>query len=320
MDGERLAIPHASAPAALSRRSVLFGGAGVGLLAACGGGLAACGGGSKGDAAATTGPVEDGRSGMSLVAFFDGANSLIAGRPQRATFGLGDDNGNLIKDAPASLDFQLYDDHERAIGRPVTVERHDDGLPRAYFPFTFTPAKAGVHGVRTVVKGATVSAAFDVATAATVKVPGVGDALPVVDSPTTADARGLDPICTQEPVCPLHEMNLRDALSAGKPIALLVSTPAYCQTAICGPVLDLVIAKQPRFIDRVTFLHAEVYRSATDVEENGTSARTAPVVEALGLPFEPCLLLIAASGKVASRLDVIFDSVELEQGLQLLTR
>ena len=91
---------------------------------------------------------------------------------------------------------------------------------------------------------------------------------------------------------------------------VLVSTPAFCQTAICGPVLDLFVAAEAEFPE-VTFIHVEVYASAEEVEADGLQAPLAPAVEALGLPFEPALFLIEADGTIAERIDVIYDEVEL---------
>src|SRR3546814_12918171 len=68
-----------------------------------------------------------------------------------------------------------------------------------------------------------------------------GDAIPAVATPTPTDARGVNPICTAEPACPLHDVSLADALGEGRPIALLVATPAFCQIAICRPVLALLL-------------------------------------------------------------------------------
>ena len=62
------------------------------------------------------------------------------------------------------------------------------------------------------------------------------------DTPTFDDARGVDPICTRSPEpCPFHDRTLTDVVESGEPVALLISTPGFCQTAICGPVLELLM-------------------------------------------------------------------------------
>ena len=70
-----------------------------------------------------------------------------------------------------------------------------------------------------------------------------------------------------------------DTVLGTAPLAVLVSTPAFCQTAICGPVLDLFVAARDAHPD-VTFVHVEVYQSASEVEASGPDATLAPAVEA----------------------------------------
>jgi len=88
---------------------------------------------------------------------------------------------------------------------------------------------------------------------------------------------------------------------------LLVATPAYCQTAICGPVLDLLLAEHTKRADFV-MVHAEVY---TD----DTISTPAPAVTAYHLNFEPCLFVANAKGAITARLDSIWDASELTAAL-----
>jgi hypothetical protein len=104
-----------------------------------------------------------------------------------------------------------------------------------------------------------------------------------------------------------------EALGEGKPVGLIVSTPAFCQVSICGPVLDLVIDAAAEFPD-IRLIHAEVY-----ADPYTTLATFSPTIVALGLPFEPALVLAGADGKVEQRLDSIFDSDELRQAFTRLT-
>ncbi len=295
----------------LTRRAVLAGSLALVVAAGCGG-----------DDGAVTVEEEDRRgatpSKQSLVAFFDGTSSLRPGSLQRAPFGIGDDRGALVSDVPDELVFTLRDKGGKPIGDPLPTSSHAEGLPRAYFPVAVTVPAAGIYGVTTEIGGETLEAAFTVGRPKDVKIPGPGDAMPVVDTPTTTDRRGVDPICTNQPPCPLHEVNLRDALAGEKPAVLLVSTPAFCQTAICGPVLDVLLGERDRVAGQIELIHAEVYRDAGEAEEKGASATTAPVVDALHLPFEPCLVTIGSDGTVDRRLDVIFDAAELREALAAL--
>lgn len=305
--------PHLDPSVApLSRRSVLRGAAALGVAGAMGGlGLAACGGD---DTSTDPGAATTGEGGLVLVSMIDAASSLAAGSESRLPLGLGDARGTLVKEAPATLTFDVQDaEDDTVVASGIEVARHDAGLPRAYYPVMVTVAEPGFYRAVTTVGGAPIDAAFEVSSVDQITIPQPGQAFPSLTTPTTTDAAGVDPICTQDPPCPLHETDLASALGQG-PVALLVSTPAFCQTAICGPVLDLFVDAAPEFPE-VTFIHVEVYASAEEVEANGLQAPLAPTVEALELPFEPSLFLVGADGTLAQRVDVIYDEVELRDAL-----
>jgi hypothetical protein len=285
----------------VSRRAFLAGSAGMALLAACGGGD-----GDDGGTATTTLPATEPAIGVSLIKFF-GDDFLVPGIPQRATFGVGDAEGVVSDDVPDSLEFTILSEGA-AIGAPMTVPSHREGVPRPYFPVRFTAPQAGFYTVKTVIDGQPVEASFGVVDRAGLSLPQIGEPLPAVETPTVTDGRGVDPICTADTQCPLHEVSLTQALTEGRPVALLVSTPKFCQVAICGPVLDVLLDQQAAFPE-VRMIHAEVYTDET-IET------LAPVIEAMGLTYEPALFVTGRDGVLAARLDNIYDSVELAATLQ----
>lgn len=310
----------------VSRRAVLRGAGAVGAVllgvGASGGLLAGCGSSSSsgrassssGDATSSAKPGTPG----ALIAFFGGENTIRPGIPQRLTFGLGDSQGVLVKDAPKTVTFTILDDQGKVVAPATAVAAHAVGLPRAYYPVEVTAPRAGTYTARATFGSTHLDAAFSVDEAANVKVPQVGDQLPALQTPTTTDHRGVDPICTHVPPCDLHTQTPASARAAHKPVALIISTPAFCQVAICGPVLDLVLDAQKRYGDRIDFVHAEVYASGAEAAENISSAQLSPTVKALGLTFEPCLFLAKADGTLEGRLDAIFDAVELSNALDRL--
>ena len=300
-------IPGGHLPG-LSRRAVLTGGLSAALLVACGTDKTNKGGGNSTPATASDG------SRFSLVAFFGGPDAVQAGIAQRVTFGLGDAQGALIDNGPTSLDFEVVFDDK--VVNHVTAARHRQGLPRGYYPLTFVPQRPGYYTVRTKVERDKVDATFQVANK--VAIPQAGQPMVIIDTPTTADHRGVNPICTRSPMCPLHAVNLRDALANHKPVALLMATPAYCQTAICGPVLDVLISQQREFGDRVQMIHAEVYADGKQAADNISQATLAPALQAYHLPFEPSLFLSKPNGTIATRIDTTFDEVELRAALHWL--
>lgn len=290
-----------------TRRQLLVGGtaaAGAVLLAACGG--------DSVDTSDATSPTVPPSGGLSLAQFFGGP-MFVAGQEARLPFGVADQDGLLpVADTPAELNVELLGPDGEAAGAAVSVARHADGLPRAYFPLRVTLEEAGIYTARTEIDGFATEMSFQILAAEDVTVIQPGAAMPAIDTPTVDDPRGVDPICTNDPVCPLHDVTVTAALDEGRPIALLVATPAFCQIAICGPVLDVLLDAQADFPD-LRFLHAEVY--ADPAKDLSTSAS---VVDALGLHFEPCLVLVDAEGTVVDRVDTIYDRVELQERLALL--
>jgi hypothetical protein len=284
-----------------SRRSFLAGGASAALVTACSGGKAA---------APTTTTA---RSPFTLVTFSD-PSVLAVGAPARVTFGVTDDQGVIVEAPPApALDFTITLDGQ-PFGSPITSASHAQGIPRPYYPIEFTPTKTGIYEFHSVVKGTSVSAPIQL-TDAPISVLGTGQKLLPFDTPTTGDRRGVELLCTRSPACPLHDVTLREALAAGTPVAFLISTPAFCQVAICGPVLDVLLATTAQF-PQIKMLHAEVYPSNADAQPD--VQRRTPVMEAYNLFFEPVLFLAGADGTITKRIDTIFDAVELNDALTQL--
>jgi hypothetical protein len=287
-----------------SRRSFLVGGASAALLAACGGG-----GNDKVVPTTTTTKA----SSFTLISFSD-PSALALNAPARLTFGVTDQEGVLLEQPPApKLDFSVTLNGQ-PFGAPVSSTAHASGLPRPYFPVEFTPTTAGLYEFHSEIGGQPVSLPVQLG-AEPVTVPGAGQPMIPFDTPTTTDLRGVELLCTRTPACPFHDISLRDALAGGTPVAFLISTPRYCQVAICGPVLDLLVAARDQF-PNIKMLHAEVYPTEAAAAP-GKQQRT-PVMEAYNLFFEPVLFLARPDGTILKRIDTIFDGVELTDALTQL--
>lgn len=288
----------------MSRRLLLAGLAGGVVLAACGDSKS-----SSSSATSGTEPTSgDPSAGLALVRFFDDP-SVVTGESRRLVLGLADLDGTLRTSGPAEVEAMLLDPSGAQIAT-TTGRRRDVNLPRAYYEFRVDVAQAGVYTLRVTEGDATADASFTVADKGSLPFPGPGDMLPSFATPTVTDAQGVDPVCTRQPACPFHDVTLGEALTEGAPVVYLVGTPAFCQTGICGPVLDVMIGVTQDY-PSLKFLHAEVY---TD----NTATEVAPAVNALGLSFEPVIFLTDSSGRIVERLDVIVDESELREQLTKL--
>jgi len=286
-----------------TRRRLLLASAGSLALAACGGG-----GGSTASPASTT-TTTVGPQRLSLLRVF--ALEQPAGVALRLPLAFADAEGVPTADVPDDITVRAVSPSGASLD-PVTVARRGTGIPSPYFPFEQTLDETGTWELVIAVGSAETSTELTVrAPEELAAVPNPGDPLPSIPTPTVNDALGIEPLCTATPPCPLHEVSLDQALTSGLPTVLLVSTPAFCQTAICGPVLDLLVERQMRVGDRATLIHAEVYTDES-LEE------TTPTVNALGLRYEPSLFLADADGTVRARLDYTFDATELDESLDAL--
>lgn len=281
----------------LSRREFLLAGAGLAGLAA----LGACGGDDE-EAAPTTDPTKPaGKATFSLVV---STFTHVSGIDERLTVALltAERTGPLVIDGPVQLAID---------GEPVESTMHTDGTPLPYLLVRHRFEKPGEVEVAATYKGETGEAGVKVSDPAEVKLPFPGTAMISTPSPTPANTLGVDPICTANPPCPLHDVSLDAALAERRPLAVLFSTPALCKSRFCGPVLDTLLAQRQAFADRVRFLHVEIYSDRT-----GTTL--APTVKAYNLAAEPVLFLAGADGIVRERLDNAFDRVETRAALERL--
>ena len=295
-----------------SRRQFLaLGGAVIGggvLLAACGGSDDTAGGDTAGG---DTGGDDTGGDATSATATTDGfvlvqryPNSMaITPGDVRLAISLADTNASLLTTGPTTLTGIIRNEQGDTIAEFDTPRRGDAmGVP--YWSITASIPSRGLYEL--VVDGAIGDATpFLLFDSSEIAIPTVGTPLPGFDTPTTGDARGVDPVCTRlDGACPFHDVTLTEALALGKPVVYLVGTPAHCQTATCGPGLDYLIDASKQYASVATFVHAEVF-----ADQAGTEV--APAVTALSLDYEPVIWITDADGTVARRVDIVWDSDEI---------
>jgi hypothetical protein len=127
--------------------------------------------------------------------------------------------------------------------------------------------------------------------------PMVGEEAIASDSPTTDDAKGVDPICTRDPACSLHDRTIAEALAMSKPIVVTFATPRFCTSRACGPVVDFIEAEKDRVGDAASFIHIEVWK------DDGDAVGKTPAATFGEWKFdgEPWTYFIGADGTVKDR-------------------
>lgn len=144
-------------------------------------------------------------------------------------------------------------------------------------------------------------------------IPDVGEPAPPIETPTVEDVGGdLEQIDTRVPPDQMHREDFGEALGK-KPIVLLFSTPAFCESRVCGPVVDIAEQVNDEFGDRAAFIHMEVFK------DNDPSKGPRPQLAAFGLQTEPWLFVIDEDGTVATRIEGAFSAEELRQAVRRVT-
>jgi hypothetical protein len=147
-------------------------------------------------------------------------------------------------------------------------------------------------------------------------VPWVGEQAPAPDTPTLDDAP-IEALTTDpDPDPRFYETSLADAVADGEQTVLVFSTPAYCQTAACGPLLDIVKSVAQGHPD-VTFIHVEVFEGFTEPGFAPDFSHLAPSAgpRHWNLPSEPWVFVIDEQGLVEARYEGVMEAAELETAL-----
>ena len=145
---------------------------------------------------------------------------------------------------------------------------------------------------------------------------GIGRPAPRSRNRTARDVSDLKEITTSPfPDPDLYEMTIADAVSSGRPTVVTFGTPAYCETATCGPQVEVVASLKDRHRADANFIHVEVYENPLEIEGDLSRGRLSPVLEEWGLRSEPFTFVLDKSGLVASKFEGFAAEEELEAAL-----
>ena len=289
----------------VGRRTFLAGSAALLVAAACGDDKSSSG--NRPNVSVTSAKPSD--EPNILVA----SSPILAARPdERVALILLQGQDPIPADADVKVLFgQVQGQTVGATIGPFTPERHADGLPRPYHLVRASFPAPGNYAIQATINGKQALAALEAVDPAAGGPPKTGEPMISTPTPTPGDKRGVDPICTATPQCPLHDVSLDAALAEKKPVAVLFVTPAFCETNTCGPVLQIMLDEMKAYEDRVRFVHVEIYTDRT-------AKTTAPGVGAYKLPSEPFLFLAGADGLVRERVGGPFDRAEFRSAMEKL--
>jgi hypothetical protein len=150
---------------------------------------------------------------------------------------------------------------------------------------------------------------------ADIPIPEVGEKVPASETRTSPEFE-LESITTDpDPEPSFYELTVAEAISDGSPAVIVFATPAFCQTAVCGPTMEIV----KQVVDgRSGFdvVHVEIYENV-DSEGEGRLIEV-PAVTEWGLPSEPWVYVVDADGVVTARFEGAVSPDELSAALDAL--
>lgn len=150
----------------------------------------------------------------------------------------------------------------------------------------------------------------------------IGARAPSIETPTIASAGGdVRAVSTdQQPAERFYTTSVDDALAAGKAFVLVFATPAFCETAICGPTLETVKSVATAYPD-LTFINVEPYQmtfadgSLQPALDASGQLQPAPWTDAFGLRTEPWVFVIGADGTVRAKFEAVLGADELRAAI-----
>lgn len=140
---------------------------------------------------------------------------------------------------------------------------------------------------------------FSVAERPSVVAPGMK--APKTDNLTRRDVLDIREIDSGDPPNDMHDVKIKDAIGAGRPVVIVFATPAFCTSRFCGPVTEEVESLQTDYKDRVDFVHIEIWRNFETRTLNG--ALKDWIVRADGGLSEPWVYVVDKNGTVYDRFE-----------------
>jgi len=143
--------------------------------------------------------------------------------------------------------------------------------------------------------------------------PDVGDPAIASETPTLASTGGdFSKLTTRTPPDEaLLRYSVAESLRAKTPFVVTFSTPKFCSSRTCGPVVDVVEEVARRFEGSdVRFIHVEVY------EDNDPAKGYNEWLQEWKLDTEPWTFLVGRDGKIVDRYEGVVSVNELEQAVR----
>jgi hypothetical protein len=146
------------------------------------------------------------------------------------------------------------------------------------------------------------------------RMPKVGEKAPLIHTPTAADVGGnLSKLTTRVPPDTQNQVDYADALGR-EPIVLLFATPKFCQSRVCGPVVDVAEQVKHENEGKAAFIHMEIFKGNDPAK--GPNAQ----VRAFRLPSEPWMFAIDKDGYIRDAIEGAFGVEALTEAVEMVAK
>ncbi|MEL7159019.1 MAG: hypothetical protein AAFN30_20835 [Actinomycetota bacterium] len=146
-------------------------------------------------------------------------------------------------------------------------------------------------------------------------VPEAGDPAPPSQTPTAATPEEVAAISTDpEPDPAFYQLSIAEAVANGRPTVVAFATPAFCQTALCGPTIETV-KEVVGDNDDIDVVHVEPFDIAQ--ARTGSLAPVAAMFE-WQLVSEPWVFVINEDGVVTASFEGTIGAEELDTAVSAL--
>ncbi len=136
----------------------------------------------------------------------------------------------------------------------------------------------------------------------------------------TIAATPIEQLTSQRPPgdSDLYRLTIADALAQHKPLLVVFSTPAFCQSRTCGPQMDAVQRIKTQYATQMNFIHIEIFdRPDLLIQGHGTQRLRQTVAE-WRLPTDPWTFLVTPQGAIYDRFEGFAPEYELQQSIQAM--
>jgi hypothetical protein len=143
--------------------------------------------------------------------------------------------------------------------------------------------------------------------------PAVGDEAFPSDNPTVDDGFPEDITTASPPDVELLQYSIEQSIADGVPFVVTFATPEFCESRVCGPVVDIVEGVRNKLeSEGVRFIHVEVF------EGNDPNNGFNQWMREWNLPTEPWTFLVDGTGTIRGRFEGLVTTQELEQAVREL--